>query len=424
MLDIKRIVEDKKNVEKALLKRMSSSELNLDEIIKDYEEYKEKLKDFEGKRVEQKDYNDKMVNVEKGGEEFKKLVEETKKLSGEVKNLEKVVSKAGIDWLNELEKLPNIPDDDVPAGGKESNKELKIYGKKPKFDFEPKDHLEIAIGLGLIDFDRAVKLAGAQFVMYRGDGALLEWALLNFFIDEHRKDGYEFILPPHLLTEESGYSAGQLPKFKDDVYWTKDGSFLLPTAETAISNIYRNEIMDDLPRKLFSYTPCYRKEAGSYRSNERGLMRVHQFNKVEMLQYTKPENSEAALEELVGKATSLVEKLGLHFRLSLLAAGDCSAAAAKTYDIEVYIPSLGEYHEASSASNTRDYQARRGNIKYKNEKAGKNEYVHMLNASGLATSRLMVSILESYQQKDGSLVVPEVLRKYIGKDIIKPEKRV
>ncbi|MFH1547652.1 MAG: serine--tRNA ligase [bacterium] len=422
MLDIKRIVEDKQNVEKSLLKRMSSSDLNLDEIIKDYEDYKEKLKAFEDKRAQQKDFNDKFAKVEKGSDEFKKLLDETKKLAKDVKKLEEEARKEKGKWTSKLEVLPNIPDEDVPSGEKESNKVIKEYGKKPEFDFESKDHLEVATNLGLVDFDRAAKLAGAQFILYRGDGAVLEWALLNFFIEEHRKDGYEFVLPPHLLTEESGYGAGQLPKFKEDVYWTQDKSFLLPTAETALSNLFRDEVLneEDLPKKMFSYSPCYRKEAGSYRSNERGLMRVHQFNKVEMFQYTTQEQSEEALEELVGKASNLVEKLGLHFRLSLLAAGDCSAAAAKTYDIEAYIPSLDMYYEVSSASNVRDYQARRGNIRYKT-KDGETKYVHMLNASGLATSRLLVSLLETYQQKDGSLVVPDVLRKFVGKDVIEPK---
>ncbi len=424
MLDIKRIIEDKKNVEKALLKRMSSSELKLDEIIKSYSDYKDKLKEFEDKRGEQKDYNDKIVTADKGGDEFKKLITETKKLAGDVKKLEEEVRVSKEKWVGMVEVLPNIPDDDVPSGEKESNKEIKIYGKKPSFDFEHKDHLKIATNLGLIDFDRAVKIAGSQFVLHRGDGALLEWALLNFFIDEHLKSGYEFILPPHLLNRESAYSAGQLPKFEDDVYWVKEGSCLLPTAETALSNLYRDEILgeDELPKKFFSYTPCYRREAGSYRTKERGLMRVHQFNKVELFQYVKPENSEKALDELVQKAVNLVEKLGIHFRLSLLAAGDCSAAAAKTYDIEAYIPSLDQYYEVSSASNVRDYQARRGNIRYRTGNDGKTEYVHMLNASGLATSRLMVSILETYQQKDGSLKVPDVLKEYVGKDVIKSEK--
>lgn len=424
MLNIKRIVEDKQNVEKALLKRMSSSDLDLDKIIKEYGSYKEKLQKFESKRAEQKEFNDKMANTEKGSNEFKKLIAEIKSLSDEVKKLDEDVKKSKDAWVKLVEVLPNIPDDDVPAGEKEANEIIKTVGNKPKFGFESKDHVQIATSLGLVDFDRAVKIAGTQFVMYRGMGARLEWALINYFIDTHLKDGYEFILPPHMVTRESAYTAGQLPKFENDVFWTKDGNCLIPTAETALSNLHRDEILEEkeLPRKLFGYTPCYRREAGSYRTEERGLMRMHQFNKVEMFQYTKPENSEKALEELVKRATDLVESLGLHYQVVKLAAGDCSAGMAKTYDVETYIPSLNKYYEVSSISNARDYQARRGNIRYRDEKTGKTEYIHMLNASGLATSRLMVSILEAYQQKDGSLKVPDVLHKYVGKDVIEAEK--
>ena len=255
--------------------------------------------------------------------------------------------------------------------------------------------------------------------MYVGDGAKLEWALINFFIDEHLADDYEMILPPHLLVEDSAYTAGQLPKFRDDVYWVQDGNCLLPTAETALVNIYRDEILDEknLPKKFFAYTPCYRREAGSYRASERGLMRTHQFNKVEMFQYTTHEQSKDAFEELVEKASNLVKKLGLHYRVSKLAAGDCSAPAARTYDVEVWIPAIEKYYEVSSISNVREYQARRGNIRYKT-KDKETKFVHMLNASGLATSRLMVALLENYQNEDGSITIPEVLQKYIGKKVI------
>ena len=249
--------------------------------------------------------------------------------------------------------------------------------------------------------------------------------LINFFIQEHIKDGYEFILPPHILNEECGYTAGQFPKFKDDVFTLNnpDGrvQFLLPTAETALISYHRNEVLkeEELPKKYFAYTPCYRKEAGSYRAEERGMIRGHQFNKVEMFQYTKPEDSEKALEELIGKAEALVQKLGLHYRVSKLAAKDCSASMGKTYDIEVWIPSMNQYKEVSSASNAYDYQARRGNMRFKRTETKKNEYLHTLNASGLATSRLLPAILEQHQQKDGSVIVPEVLRAIVGSDILR-----
>ena len=251
-------------------------------------------------------------------------------------------------------------------------------------------------------------------------GARMEWALLNYFIQEHLKDEYELVLPPHMLNYECGYVAGQFPKFADEVYWienptSSERKFMLPTAETALVNIHRDEIMDlnDLPRKYIAYTPCYRREAGSYRAEERGMIRGHQFNKVEMVQYTTPEQSDAAFEELVSKAERLMQGLGLHYRVSKLAAGDCSASMARTYDIEVWIPSMGIYKEVSSASNAREYQARRGNIKFRGEDKKLN-FVHTLNASGLATSRVMPAIVEQYQNADGSITVPPVLVPLLG----------
>lgn len=419
MLDIKRIIENREEVEAGLLKRVDREDLDLDKIIKLYEEKKEKQMEYETLRSKQKGFNDQMAQTPKGTSEFMKLVEELKELSKEVKEAEEELREAEEELSEKLEVLPNIPDADVVAGGKENNRVIREIGEKPTFDFEIKDHLDLGTALGLIDMDRATKLAGSNFAMYTGAGAQLEWALINYFISEHIKDGYKMVMPPHLLTESSGYTAGQLPKFKEDVYWVDDGSMLLPTAETALANIYRDEILaeEELPIKLFAYTPCYRKEAGGYRTNERGLLRMHQFNKVEMFQYTTETQSDAAIEELLNKASRLVEELGLHYRVSQLAAGDCSAGAAKTYDVEVWMPFLQTYYEVSSVSNVRDYQARRGNIKYKNGQ-GENRYVHMLNASGLATSRLLVAILETYQNPDGSVRVPKVLQPYIGKEVI------
>lgn len=419
MLDIKRIVEDKQSVYKALLKRMNPEELDLDSIVELYENKKELIQKFEEKRANQNSFNDRMSKMEKGSEEFLKLVGELKTLASEVKELEDQLREVDTKLREKLEVLPNIPDEDVVAGGKENNIEVKSEGSKPTFDFEIKDHVQIGEDLGLFDFERATKISGSNFSLYKGMGARLEWALINYFVDEHIKDGYEMILPPHIVGEQSGYTAGQLPKFKEDVYWLEDeNQFLIPTSETVLTNIFRDEILkeEELPKKYFSYTPCYRKEAGSYRANERGLIRVHQFNKVEMYQFTKPEDSDKAFEELVSKAESLVKGLGLHYRITKLAAGDCSAGAARTYDIEVWLPAIAQYYEVSSISNVRDYQSRRGNMRYKTEDGTK--FVHTLNASGLATSRLMVAILETYQQSDGSIVVPEVLRKYIGVDKI------
>ncbi len=322
---------------------------------------------------------------------------------------------------NAMLSLPNLPDADLLPGGKENNEPLRYIGEKHTFDFEPKHHVDLCTDLGLIDYERGVKLAGAGNWMYTGMGARLEWALLNYFMDTHIADGYDFILPPHMLEYQCGLTAGQFPKFADEVFKisnhpTENGTFyMLPTAEAALCSIYRDEILTeaDLPKKLFAYTPCFRREAGSHRADERGMVRGHQFNKVEMFQFTTPDKSDEAFEELVKKAENLVAGLGLHFRTVKLAAGDCSASMARTYDIEILIPSMNGYKEVSSVSNARDYQARRGNIRYRRED-GKIEYVHTLNGSGLATSRIFPAIVEQNQRADGSVVVPECLRKYLG----------
>ena len=317
--------------------------------------------------------------------------------------------------------LPNLPDADLLPGGKENNEPLRYIGEKHSFDFEPKHHVDICTGLGLIDYERGVKLAGAGNWMYTGMGARLEWALLNYFIDTHTADGYDFILPPHMLEYQCGETAGQFPKFADEVFKIANHPtentvfYMLPTAEAALASVYRNEILTeaDLPKKFFAYTPCFRREAGSARADERGMVRGHQFNKVEMFQFTTPEGSDEAFEELVKKAEALVAGLGLHFRTVKLAAGDCSASMARTYDIEILIPSMNGYKEVSSVSNARDYQARRGNIRYRRAD-GKIDFLHTLNGSGLATSRIFPAIVEQNQRADGSIVVPEVLRKYLG----------
>ena len=421
MIDIKRIVEEREQVEGGLLKRMKKEDLHLDEIVSLYEKKRELLKEFEAKRAEQNSFNDRMANTQKGSDEFNTLISELKGLSSKVKELESELSEVESKLTKLVEVLPNIPDEDVVGGDKESNEVIKTVGEKPEFKFEIKDHVEIGKELKLFDFDRATKLSGNNFSMYTGMGARLEWALLNYFINEHIEDGYEMILPPHIVGQESGYTAGQLPKFEDDVYWLKEeNQFLIPTSETSLTNLFRDEILEekDLPKKYFAYTPCYRREAGSYRANEKGLIRVHQFNKVEMYQFTTKQGSESAFEELVSKAERLVEGLGLHYRISKLAAGDCSAGAARTYDIEVWLPAIGQYYEVSSISNVREYQSRRGNMRYRPSKGEKTEYLSTLNASGLATSRLMVALIETYQQEDGSLLIPQVLQKYMGVDKI------
>jgi len=424
MLDINLIREKTEEVKNALLKRMDN--VDFTELLEWDKERRKLLFETESLKAQKNKVSSMIPKLKKEGQDVQQYLDEMKEIGEKIKENDSLIEVLENKIKEFLEALPNIPAPDVVAGGKENNKVIREWGTKPEFDFEPKDHVELVKSLNLIDYERGVKLGGNGFWIYKGYGALLEWGLLNYFIEEHIKDGYEFMLPPHILTYQCGYTAGQFPKFFDDVFHLKQdenkgyGQFILPTAETALVNYYRDEILDEseLPKKFFAYTPCYRKEAGSYRSEERGMIRGHQFNKVEMFQYTKPEDSENALEELINKAERLVKGLGLHYRVTKLAAQDCSASMGKTYDIEVWIPSMNTYKEVSSASNGYDYQARRGNIKFRRKNSKKTEFVHTLNASGLATSRLLPAIVEQFQQKDGSVIVPEVLRKWVGKEIL------
>jgi seryl-tRNA synthetase len=364
----------------------------------------------------------------KEGRDTAEIFSEMKKLSATIKENDDALALVEERYQTLMLGLPNLPDKDLKGGGKENNEPLRYYGEPHKFNFEPKNHVDLCTDLGLIDYKRGVKLSGNGFWIYRGMGSRLEWALLNYFIDTHLSNGFELVLVPHMLGYECGLTAGQFPKFADEVYWLENAEderrrFMLPTAETALVSLHRDEILTeaDLPRKYISYTPCFRREAGSYRADERGMVRGHQFNKVEMVQYTLPENSDAAFEELVANAENLVKGLGFHFRTVKLAAEDCSASMARTYDIEIHIPSMNGYKEVSSVSNARDYQARRGNMRFRREESGAIEFVHTLNGSGLATSRILPAIVEQNQNADGSVTVPEVLRKYLGVEVIKKQ---
>jgi len=422
MLDINLIREKPEEVKKALLKKVNN--VNLDDVVALDEKRRKLIIQTDELKAKRNKVSSEIPRLKKEGEDVSTLLDEMKNVSIKIKNLDAELIQIKNKIKSILESLPNIPEDDVPSGGKENNEIIRTYKEQPEYSFKPKDHIQLATSLGMIDYQRGVKIGGNGFWLYKGDGAILEWALLNFFIEEHIADGYEYILPPHILTYQCGYTAGQFPKFEDDVFHLeseegkKFSQFLLPTAETALINYHRDEILkeEELPKKYFSYTPCYRREAGSYRTQERGMIRGHQFNKVEMFQFTIPEESQDALNQLVQKAEKLVMDLGLHFRVSKLAAADCSASMAKTFDIEVWIPSMKEYKEVSSASNARDYQARRGNIRFKRKNTGKNEFIHTLNGSGLATSRLFPAILEQFQDKDGKVKVPDVLKKWIKKD--------
>ncbi len=416
MLDLNLIRRDPDYVKAGLAKRGYDADFT--ELLKWDEERRAILAENEGIKAERNKLNKQIPALRKQGQDAAPLLEQLKGMAERVKQLDEKQT----ELENAIEKfmlaLPNLPADDVVAGGKENNRVVYTFGEKPQLPYEGKNHVELCQSLGLIDYERGVKMGGNGYWLYTGLGAQLEWALLNYFINTHIADGYEFMLPPHMLTYECGLTAGQFPKFEEDVYRLNEEGFrfMLPTAETALINLYRGEILDEsmLPRRLFAYTPCYRREAGTYRASERGMIRGHQFNKVEMFGYTRPEDSDAMLKELIRKACALVEGLGLHFQLSKLAAGDCSASMATTYDVELWLPSMNEYKECSSVSNAHDYQARRGNIRFRRADTKKIEYVHTLNGSGLATSRLMPAIVEQFQQEDGSVIIPEVLRPYMG----------
>ena len=421
MLDINLIRTEPEKVQKSLAKK--GWKFDPQELLALDERRRLIRVEVEQTKAQMNKLSASVPQVKKAGGDINALFTEVKTLKLLNESKESELKELDDKVFDILAALPNMPDEDLLPGEKENNKVVHTFGKMPHFDFPVKDHVELCETLGIIDYKRAAKISGSGTWIYTGIGAQLEWALLNFFISEHLKAGYEMILPPHILNYDSGFTAGQFPKFKEDVFWlegAEPAKFLLPTSETALVNLHRDEILTDaeLPKKYFAYTPCYRKEAGSYRTEERGMIRGYQFNKVELFQYTKAEASPKAFEEMVLHAQGLVEKLGLHFQVSKLAAGDCSHGMARTYDIEVYIPSMGIYKEVSSVSNARDYQARRGMARYREKESNTVKYLHTLNGSGLATSRLIPAIVEQYQKADGSVVVPEVLRPFLGVSLL------
>lgn len=423
MIDVKLIEEKPEYVKASLAKK--GWDFSPEPLLALIKERRSLLQEVESSKAEQNKLSASVPEVKKNGGDLPALFAKVKALAADNKAKEERLAVVEKEIFDAISVLPNMPDDDLLSGEKENNKPIYHYGEEPHFSFKAKDHVELAESLGLVDYKRGAKISGSGTWIYTGLGAQLEWALINYFISSHLADGYTFILPPHLLNEDSGFTAGQFPKFKEDVFWlegTEPKKFILPTAETALVNLHRKEILsiDELPKKYFAYTPCYRKEAGSYRTDERGMIRGYQFNKVEMVQYTTDDGSDAAFDELVKKAQKLVEGLGLCYQLDKLAAGDCSHSMARTYDIEVYIPSMNIYKEVSSVSNARDYQARRGMIRYK-DKEGKIHYCHTLNGSGLATSRIFPALLEQHQNEDGSVTIPEVLRPFMGGlSVLKP----
>ena len=426
MIDIKLILEKPDYVKAALAKKLW--DFDPEPIIALSKKRLELLQKVEANKAEQNKLSASVPQLKKEGKDPRPVFEQVKALAASVKEDAAELERIEAELKSLIEVLPNIPDDDLLPGGKENNTPIYHFGEEQKFSFTPRDHVTLCEMCGLIDYKRAAKISGTGTWIYTNLGARLEWALLNYFMEAHLADGYEMILPPHILNYESGYTAGQFPKFAEDVFWlegVEPRKFILPTAETALVNLHRNEVLSytELPKKYFAYTPCYRKEAGSYRTEERGMIRGYQFNKVEMVQYTTEEGSDAAFDEMYHKAQKLLEGLGLTYQVDKLAAGDCSHSMARTYDIEVYIPSMGIYKEVSSVSNARDYQARRGMIRYKDEN-GKTKFAHTLNGSGLATSRVFPALVEQNQLEDGSIVIPEALRKWMGGlEVIHPVKK-
>jgi len=421
MIDIKLIRETPDIVKQSLLNKGADCASEIDRILELDARRRTLIAGSETDKAEQNKVSKLIPQIKKDGGDTSEIFARMNALKEGIREAEAELRMVEEELDSLMLALPNPPDSDLSPGGKENNEPLRYYGDPHSFDFEPKNHIELCTDLGLIDYPRGVKLAGSGFWIYRGLGARLEWALLNYFIEAHIADGYEMVFVPYILEYQCGLTAGQFPKFADEVYRIANPTddrihYLLPTAEAALVSLHRDEILSeaDLPKKYISFTPCFRREAGTYGSEERGMVRGHQFNKVEMVQYTTPEGSPAAFDELVGKAEALVAGLGFHFRTVKLAAGDCSAAMARTYDIEIQIPSMGGYKEVSSVSNSRCYQARRGAMRFRRTDTGKTEFMHTLNGSGLATSRILPALVEQNQQKDGSVIIPEALRKYLG----------
>jgi len=375
------------------------------------------VKKSEQKKSAKNKINQQISELKKNKKDSNDLINQMKTLSKEIKNYDLEISNINIEINQILKWIPNPPHKSVPIGNDSSNnKVVKIWGEKPKFDFKPKNHIEIATKNNLINFVAGSKISGSGFPLYTDQGARLERCLINFMIDHNVQKGYKEMFVPFLALEKSLYGTGQLPKLEEDMYFiNKDDLYLIPTAEVPLTNIHRDEILNinDLPIKYTSYSPCFRREAGSYGKETRGLLRVHQFNKVEMVKFVHPDESYAELENLLADAESILQTLGLHYRVLSLCSGDLSFAASKCYDIEVWSPSENEWLEVSSCSNFESFQAKRSKIKYK-ENSNKAEFVHTLNGSGLATPRLMVSLLETYQNKNGFINLPEPIKKYFS----------
>jgi seryl-tRNA synthetase len=424
MLDLK-IIRTNPEAVKTRLKRRGGEFNDLDELLKPEEDRRLALQESELMKNKKKKLSAEVGQFKQKNENASQLMEEVKIINTSIKELDDKIQALEQQVHEKLLGIPNTPEDSIPDGADESaNKMVRDWGTKPEFSFKLKNHVEIGEQLGLIDLKRAAKIAGTRFAVYKGQGAELLRALINFMIDvQTRENGYEELYPPFLVNKESMQATGQLPKFEEELFATRDDPlYLIPTAEVPVTNFHRDEILEEesLPICYAAYTPCFRREAGSYGKDTQGLIRQHQFDKVELVKFSRPEDSATELEALVENAESILKKLNLHYRVMELCAGDLGFSAAKTYDLEVWLPSQDTYREISSCSNFTDYQARRGRIRCKKRTGGKPEFVHTLNGSGLAAGRLFVSLLENYQREDGTIVVPEALRPYMnGKEVLK-----
>lgn len=422
MLDIKVLRNEPEKIKEALKKRYN--DLDISPAIELDSKRRTILLEVEAKKATQNEITKKIPAMKKAGENTDAIFAEMKELSSEIKTLDDEVRKIDEDLRSFMLRIPNIPNSDVPVGKDDTeNIEIRRNGTPREFDFEYKPHWDIGTNLDILDFERGAKISGARFTVYKGLGSRLERSVIQFFLNTHTEEnGYTEIFPPYMVNRTSMTGTGQLPKFEDDAFKVaNNGYFLIPTAEVPVTNLHRDEILDGskLPIKYCAYSACFRAEAGSAGRDTRGLIRQHQFNKVELVKFANPENSYEELEKLTNDAEILLQKLGLPYRVVCLSTGDLGFSSAKTYDIEVWMPSYGRYVEISSCSNFEDYQARRANIKFKATPKDKAQFVHTLNGSGLAVGRTVAAILENYQNADGTVTVPEVLRQYMGTDIIK-----
>ena len=417
MLDIK-FIRNNPDVVKEKTKKREMDPVVIDELLEYDEKRRALLKETEELKAERNKVSqniaEKKRNKEDADEDIKAMQEVGKRISdidGELKDVEYELN-------YRLDRLPNLINDEVPVGKDDSeNVEIRRTGEQTKFDFEPKPHWELLDELKMADFARAVKVSGSRFVYLTGDGARLERALMNFMLDVHRENGYKEMMTPQIVRGDAMYGTGQLPKFEEDLFKIQDESmYTIPTSEVTLTNYFANEILpiEDVPTKFAASTACFRSEAGSAGRDTRGLIRLHQFNKVEMMRFEKPEDSFDVLEEMTGHAENILNLLEIPHRTVILCTGDIGFGSAKTYDVEVWLPQYGDYREISSISNMTDFQARRANIRFKRDKDAKPEYVHTLNGSGLAVGRTMAAIIENYQNEDGSVTIPEVLRPYMG----------